>query len=842
MPIVQSLQSRRLADQVNHSHEQRRTYTCDPRGKPTFGLLTEQKTWQSSEGIHLSTSTSAEASLQHPAEASGISPIVEPTTSATSLKVLPTASEYIRRVRSSGTLSINGPKKLKPIRLRITRHFVRLIDLEGSSANDPCFVQRPFRRIVWRRVFAFRKQESKGSSEASELKGSKQLPLPDFQNLILNERPPDIAESNSAGLYGGMKTPSYKIPKVAGGTVRGVPSAETQALVDTQPGKRREIRKSSSEYSDYERNKQLTKAAEQSFSRLMREIRYLSKSIPKNTNRTNFILTGMEFEFKGLELWKLAHDTRWWCRHREERHALSEGRAVSGTPIPVLKADVRRRAHCEVGAKFVRSWGEMYSRYIVWESLRGLCALSSRKASSDLYESLIGPLNMTITKISMLLRCDNYTLTNDWYKRSNDYLDLLAKLASSWRALRRVWQILLRREAHLKLLQHHYNANESYRRLHRFLYLLGYETERSTRPSGSMISTSPLGEHLASKTLQELEGDKTRIHAAVGSVGGEGVRTQAQCTKSLLHSVPENKEKAVIFPHFSQYKYQRPQPAAPIFLPRQLCGGSSGNSVVATPSVAAFHTARQVSGPSSAENGTVTTLDRSREGKSDLDNDKSSMTNHQLSGPLGYHIPSDKMRESMLASRSSRSAYWQYTLYEGPKGQKVKVHYCKSLETTERISRLFVNEKVIGFDIEWKPSATFKDGIRKNVALIQLASEERIALFHVARFSKDDTIESLVAPTFKAIMETSSITKVGVSVKGDCTRLRNHMNIDSHGLFELSHLNKLVKFSLTDVKKINKVLVALAKQVEEHLMLPMYKDDSVRGSDWSEGLNYEQIY
>ncbi|KAI4237525.1 MAG: hypothetical protein LQ349_001790 [Xanthoria aureola] len=195
----------------------------------------------------------------------------------------------------------------------------------------------------------------------------------------------------------------------------------------------------------------------------------------------------------------------------------------------------------------------------------------------------------------------------------------------------------------------------------------------------------------------------------------------------------------------------------------------------------------------------------------------------------------------MPASSSSPSAYWKYTLYEGPKGQKVKVHYCRSLETTERIARLFLDERVIGFDIEWKPSATAKDGIRQNVALVQLANEERIALFHIARFSKGDSVESLVAPTFKAIMESPSITKVGVSVKGDCTRLRKHMNIDSRGLLELSYLYKLVKFSLTDVKKINRRLVALATQVEEHFMLPMSKDESVRGSDWSEELNYEQI-
>ncbi|KAI4269008.1 MAG: hypothetical protein LQ337_007526, partial [Flavoplaca oasis] len=273
---------------------------------------------------------------------------------------------------------------------------------------------------------------------------------------------------------------------------------------------------------------------------------------------------------------------------------------------------------------------------------------------------------------------------------------------------------------------------------------------------------------------------------------------------------------------------------------RHLTENASRDGRLSRPKCAAFHTSTKASGSSSTQNEGITTADRSRSGEGGPSDD-SDMARQQLGGPLGYHVPSDKMRESMLASRSSRPAYWQYTLYQGPEGQKVKVHYCKSLETTERIARLFLKESVIGFDIEWKPSATIKDGIRKNVALIQLASEERIALFHIARFSKGDEIASLVAPTFKTIMESSSITKVGVSVKGDGTRLRKYMNIDSRGLCELSNLYKLVKFSLTEVKKINRSLVALAKQVEEHLMLPMFKDEGVRGSDWSEDLNYQQI-
>ncbi|KAL8932637.1 MAG: hypothetical protein Q9211_006206 [Gyalolechia sp. 1 TL-2023] len=262
------------------------------------------------------------------------------------------------------------------------------------------------------------------------------------------------------------------------------------------------------------------------------------------------------------------------------------------------------------------------------------------------------------------------------------------------------------------------------------------------------------------------------------------------------------------------------------------------------PRAAAYHTSanRRCSTAAAAATAALETTDTSKANEDDQVGGTGAMNKHQVRSPLGYHISSDTMRKSMLASRSSRSAYWQYTLYEGPKKEKVKVHYCKSLETSERISKLFLNESVIGFDIEWKPAATVKDGIRKNVATIQLATEERIALFHVARFSKGDKVEDLVAPSFKQIMESPSITKVGVSVKSDCTRLRKFMNIDSRGLFELSHLYKLVRFASDDVRKINKKLVSLATQVEEHLMLPMYKDDNVRASDWSEELNYEQIY
>ncbi|MCJ1357329.1 MAG: hypothetical protein MMC33_007325 [Icmadophila ericetorum] len=203
-----------------------------------------------------------------------------------------------------------------------------------------------------------------------------------------------------------------------------------------------------------------------------------------------------------------------------------------------------------------------------------------------------------------------------------------------------------------------------------------------------------------------------------------------------------------------------------------------------------------------------------------------------------YTIPEIKLREAMLASRTTKAAYWRYSLYEKG-GQKVRVHYCKSLETTERVAKLFLDQDVIGFDMEWKPQATGTDGIKKNVSLIQFASEERVALFHIAKYAKDE-IQDLVSPTLRQIMENPGITKVGVGVKADCTRLLKHLKIQAAGIFELSHLYKLLKFLTGDLPKVDKRLIGLAQQVEEHLQLPLWKGE-VRASAWNQDLNYEQI-
>ena len=114
----------------------------------------------------------------------------------------------------------------------------------------------------------------------------------------------------------------------------------------------------------------------------------------------------------------------------------------------------------------------------------------------------------------------------------------------------------------------------------------------------------------------------------------------------------------------------------------------------------------------------------------------------------------------MLAEPTSTASYWHFTLYQGPggDGDKVKVHYCKNKETTEKIAQLFLDEEVIGFDIEWRPNSSKTDGITKNVSLIQIASERRVLLAHIAQYpnaassEKEQKVEDFVAPSLKKIM------------------------------------------------------------------------------------------
>lgn len=202
---------------------------------------------------------------------------------------------------------------------------------------------------------------------------------------------------------------------------------------------------------------------------------------------------------------------------------------------------------------------------------------------------------------------------------------------------------------------------------------------------------------------------------------------------------------------------------------------------------------------------------------------------------LSSSVLNDKVKPEVTRS------FWTHSDQRAPNGQKIVVHYCKTLESTEEVSKLFLNSKVIGFDMEWKAQAFATDTIQNNLSVIQIANEDRIALFQIALFKPARGLEDFVAPTLRRILESPDITKVGVAIKADSTRLRKFLGIEARSIFELSHLFKLVKHGQANPKLVNKRSVNLSEQMEEHFGLPLEKSEDVRCGDWTRSLNYRQV-
>lgn len=72
--------------------------------------------------------------------------------------------------------------------------------------------------------------------------------------------------------------------------------------------------------------------------------------------------------------------------------------------------------------------------------------------------------------------------------------------------------------------------------------------------------------------------------------------------------------------------------------------------------------------------------------------------------PLTYHISEQTLLKKFSLKENSPLRYWCYDLYTSAAGEKVNVHYCKTIEEFNRVAELFLNDKVLGFDLEWVPS------------------------------------------------------------------------------------------------------------------------------------------
>lgn len=185
--------------------------------------------------------------------------------------------------------------------------------------------------------------------------------------------------------------------------------------------------------------------------------------------------------------------------------------------------------------------------------------------------------------------------------------------------------------------------------------------------------------------------------------------------------------------------------------------------------------------------------------------------------------------------------FWSHNLYRGPQDQPVRVLYSRTKLESDEIAHEFLSEKVVGFDMEWPWDANNTDArLQQRIGLIQIACEDKIALFHIGLHS-GSTAKDLLAPSLRKLIEDPAIAKCGVAVhNADFARLQQWFGLKPCGAFELSHLHNLVTHGASSPTKCTTKLKKLAVQVEQHLGIPLFKG-KVRTSNWSEPLSKDQV-
>jgi ribonuclease D len=169
----------------------------------------------------------------------------------------------------------------------------------------------------------------------------------------------------------------------------------------------------------------------------------------------------------------------------------------------------------------------------------------------------------------------------------------------------------------------------------------------------------------------------------------------------------------------------------------------------------------------------------------------------------------------------------------------VEVLYSKTKEGSEALAQQFLNEPIVGFDMEW-PVFPKSGRLQEKIGLMQIASEDKIGLFHIGLHA-GRTTEDIIAPSLRKIIESPTIAKTGVAIlNADFNRISRFFGLKPQAAFELSHLHRLVHFGGRKPELITTKLVSLSQQVEMHLGLPLSKGP-VRTSNWSRPLNQQQI-
>jgi len=127
------------------------------------------------------------------------------------------------------------------------------------------------------------------------------------------------------------------------------------------------------------------------------------------------------------------------------------------------------------------------------------------------------------------------------------------------------------------------------------------------------------------------------------------------------------------------------------------------------------------------------------------------------------------------------------------------IHVVENKEQIESAVNYLKLQTVLGFDTETKPC--FKKGQKNEVALLQLATNDKAFLFRLNKIRFDGSIRRILAD--------STIIKVGVAIKDDLNTLKKKSNFEPQSFVDLQEMVKKYGIQSFSLQKLSAIVLGL---------------------------------
>lgn len=140
----------------------------------------------------------------------------------------------------------------------------------------------------------------------------------------------------------------------------------------------------------------------------------------------------------------------------------------------------------------------------------------------------------------------------------------------------------------------------------------------------------------------------------------------------------------------------------------------------------------------------------------------------------------------------------------------------ESLEGAAEAAQYLKTQTVLGFDTETKPC--FLKGKRNNVALLQLATEDRAFLIRCCKVGLPEEIVEILAD--------ENIKKVGVAIRDDVKGLQKWRGFQPGGFVELSAFAQKFGISAASLKKLCGIVLGF--RISKAMQLSNWEDETLK--------------